>query len=115
MTGASVVTMPTLFSTSSRHLSSYLGAAHLDHMVEFLCLIGQGQLQALQLQPQLHEQADRCHLSRSGDHIVCRLTKIDIIIGMDDAVISLLPSQKLDRTVGDHFIGVQLREVPAPP
>ena len=32
-----------------------------------------------------------------------------MVIGMNDAVISLLPSQKLDRAVGDHFIGIHVK------
>jgi hypothetical protein len=85
-----------------------LGAAHLQHGIEFHAFPGKGLFQGLQAPVQVLEQEKGRQLAGGGDHIVGGLAPVHVIVGMDQGVLSFFTTQQFDGDVGDHFVGIHI-------
>ena len=86
----------------------HLGAAHFQHVVKLLCFLAQRLVQPAKFLLRSGKKPQGSHFSGCGNDIVGRLAAVDMVIGIDNAVISFFPSQNFDGTVGNHLIGVHI-------
>ena len=90
----------------------HLGTTYLNHKVKFLCLFRQRRVQTDKLRFQVHKQTNRNHLYVSLDNIICKLRKINMIIRMNNTVITFLIAQKLNSADRDNLIRVHVEGCP---
>lgn len=78
-------------------------------MVKFLGLLVQGLNQAIQLLLSPVKKLQGCNPSAGGKYIVGGLAVIYVIVGIYNAVISLLSAQNFNGPVGDYLVGVHIQ------
>ena len=100
---------PELLPQTDGHRVLHLRAAHLEHVVKLLRLGLQGLREPLELDLGPHQQLEHRQLARRGEHIVGGLAVVDVVVGVDQGVVPLLPAQQLDGPVGDDLVGVHVQ------
>ena len=85
-----------------------LGAPHLDHVVEFDGLQQQSLFQRLLAGDQFRATAQNGEPHGGGIDIVGRLRQVHMVVGIDGGIVAARPAQKLQRDVGDDFVGIHV-------
>ena len=100
---------PELLPQADGHRVLHLSAPHLQHVVKLLRLALQSLAQPLQLDLSPHQQLEHRHLPCRGEHVVGGLAAVDMVVGVDQAVVPLLAPQQLNGPVGDDLVGVHVQ------
>ena len=86
-----------------------VGAADFDHLRPLLRPLGQQGPKGLQRGDQPLLQFERHgHMQRGGEGVVARLAQVHMVVRMHRLLAAQLPSEGLNRSVGDHLIGIHV-------
>ena len=86
-----------------------LGSAHFDDGIKFLGLLQQGILQALQLLLGIVNELQGRHFAAGGEHVVCGLAEIHMVVGVYNRVVALFAAQDFNCAVGDYLVCVHVQ------
>ncbi len=91
-----------------RHRVLQLGATHLDHIIEFQRLAGEGIGQFAQRVHQHRVAAQQADTDGGGVGVVGGLRHVDVIVGVQLLVIAFLVAEEFQAQIGDHFVGIHV-------
>ncbi len=91
-----------------RHRILQLGAAHLQHVLEFLRFLLERPPQHRHCIDQRDNPDMRRQLQRRGVHIVGTLAHVDVFVRVQEFVFAALVAENFQRPVGDHLVGVHV-------
>ena len=78
-------------------------------MFEFFGFLFQSFVKPQKLLFQIAQKPQGGHFAGCGNHIICGLPAVYIVIGMDNMVIAFFASQDFDGTVGNYFVCIHIQ------
>ena len=97
-----------LLAQRHRHRVLQLGAAHFQHIGKRLGAVGK---RLAQIGHRLAQAADAKvggQLQCGGVNIIGALAEVDVLMRVQVLIVAALVAHQLQRTVGDHFVGVHI-------
>ena len=71
-------------------------------------LLVQGIHQGLHFLAQVFEIPDHGHLAGRRDDVIGRLAHIDVVVGVEEGIVSLLPTQLFNGNVGNDLVSIHV-------